>query len=98
MRIAAFATALAAGLVVAPVVAPVAAFAENGPDTMTCAHFAALPVDEQVAVLSTIEPLGDEMNRTDPGTSRAWAVAVGSACRDHPDRLVPEAARAALAD
>jgi len=98
MRIAAFATALAAGLVVAPVVAPVAAFAENGPDTMTCAHFAALPVDEQVAVLSTIEPLGDEMNRTDPGTSKAWAVAVGTACRDHPDRLVPEAARAALAD
>ena len=94
MRIAAFATALAAGLVVAPVVA----LAEDDPDTMTCAHFAALPVDEQVAVLSTIEPLGDEMNRTDPGTSKAWAVAVGTACRDHPDRLVPEAARAALAD
>ena len=94
MRIAAFATALAAGLAVAPVVA----LAEDDPDTMTCARFAALPVDDQVAVLSTIEPLGDEMNRTDPGTSKAWAAAVGTACRDHPDRLVPEAARAALAD
>ena len=94
MRIAAFATALAAGLVAAPVFA----LAEDDAQTMTCARFTALPIDDQVAVLSTIEPLGDEMNRTDPGTSKAWAAAVGTACRDQADGLVPEAARAALAD
>lgn len=90
MRIAAFAIALAFG--------PAVALAEDDPDGMTCARFLTLAVDDQVAVLSTLEPLGDEMNATDAAASKDWAGAVGAACHDHPDRLLPEAARDALAD
>lgn len=89
MRITAFAAALAA--------VPALGLADD-PGAMTCATFATLPSDRQVAALSTIEPLGDEMNAADAAASEDWAAAVTAACRDHPDRLLPDAARDALAE
>lgn len=93
MRTAAF-TAIAAALALGPAFV----LAEDDPDAMTCASFLTLAVEDQVAALSTLEPLGDEMNPTDAAASKDWAATVSAACRDHPERPLPEAARDALAD
>lgn len=72
--------------------------ADDDPQAMACAQFVTLPVDDQVGVLSTLEPLGDEINASDAGMAKQWAATVSAACRGAPDRLVSDAARSALGD
>lgn len=90
MRIAPIAVAIA--------LAPAFAFARPDPSTTTCATYTALGVDEQVALLSTLQPFGDEMNASDEAASKQWAATVSAACRDHPDRLLPDAARDSMGE
>jgi hypothetical protein len=46
--------------------------------------------------LSTIEPLGGEVNPDDPAESEGWSRAVSEQCRGHPEKPLAEAAREAL--
>ncbi len=92
MKIAPFVVALAFGF------AAGASVAQEDPAAMTCAHYSALPVDEQVVALSTLEPLGDEMNTSDIEASKQWAAQVTAACRDRPDALLSVAAEDALGE
>lgn len=77
---------------------PMLAVAEDDPGGMTCARFAMLDVPEQVAALSTLEPLGDDINASDTAASEQWAAAVTAACRDRADTPLPEAARDAIGE
>jgi hypothetical protein len=92
MRIAAFTALLGLGL------APALAAAEDDAAAMSCARFTTLGVTEQVTALSTLEPLGDEINASDAAASRDWAAAVAAVCHDRPETLLPEAARDALGE
>ena len=84
--------------ITAPMAVP--AFAQGGlfADGMTCARFAALDAADQVQVLSTVEPMGDDIEADDQAASEQWAATVASACADHPDRMVTDAARDAMGD
>jgi hypothetical protein len=73
------------------------AFADD-PEAMTCADFVTLPSDRQVAALSTIEPLGDDIDAADATEAVGWAADVSDACGGHPERLLTDAARDALAE
>ena len=84
--------------VVALALTPGWALAQDDPGTMTCAQFTTLEVADQVVALSTIEPLGDEINAGDEAMAQQWAGTVTAACRDHPERLLPEAARDAMGE
>jgi hypothetical protein len=63
-----------------------------------CGEFVTLDSLEQVRMLSTIQPLGDEIDPNDADASRQWAAEVTAACGDHPDRPLAEAAREALGE
>ena len=47
-----------------------------------------LAPDAQVAVLSTIQPLGDDMEASDQAASEQWAATVASACAGHPESVM----------
>ncbi len=68
--------------------------APTGPTT--CAQFSAMPSTDQIAALSSIEPLGGELQSSDPTIAAQWAAAVTSACDGHPDRALSDAAAEAL--
>ena len=65
-------------------------------DPMTCAAFEKLDSLGRVQALSTIEPLGGEVNPDDPAESEGWSQSVSEACQGHPERPLEEAAREAL--
>jgi len=67
-------------------------------DGMTCAHFSALTVADRVQVLSTVGAMGDDIEADDHAASEQWAATVATACADHPDRMVADAARDAMGD
>jgi hypothetical protein len=67
---------------------------QSGPTT--CAQFTAMASTDQVAALSSIEPLGGELDSSDPTITAQWAAAVTSACEGHPDRALSDAAAEAL--
>ena len=49
-------------------------------------------------MLSTIQPLGDEIDPNDAGAAQQWAAEVTRACGDHADRPLGDAAREALGE
>jgi hypothetical protein len=66
-------------------------------DPETCGVFTAMDTAGRIAVLTTIEPLGDDIDAADQGAAAAWADTVAEACAGHPDRLLSDAAASALA-
>ena len=62
----------------------------------TCAAFTAMSSADRVTALSSIEPLGGELELSDPTLSAQWAATVASACAGTPDRSLSDAAAAAL--
>jgi hypothetical protein len=70
----------------------------RGPEegAVTCGQFAVMDSLQQQAALSALEPLGGEMPDADPQLAGQWAASVGEACAGHPDRLLLDAATAAL--
>ena len=64
----------------------------GGPD---CRAFVRLNSVAQLAMLQTIEPLGDEIDAADEA-AKQWARDVGTACAGHPEMPLAEAAAAAL--
>lgn len=76
-------------------VLPVVAAAQPYADQTSCAQFTAMAVSEQLGLLSTLEPFGDEIDAEDEAASKSWAADVTAACQGHPDRMLPEAARLA---
>ncbi len=93
-----------AATLVAPLVAPAAfgqqmlgdALGEGIGGGPTCGAFVAQDSVGQAAMLSTIQPLGDEIDPNDADATRSWAKGVADACGDDPDRPLAEAARQAL--
>jgi hypothetical protein len=81
-----------AGVVAAQSLAPL----DSGPGVKTCGDYRKLAVAEQVSVLSTIEPLGDELDAADDDAAKIWAGRVADACGDDVDRPLADAAAAAL--
>lgn len=85
--------ALALALAAAPALAQSPA-EELNPDT--CGAFLPLDTAGRVAMLTAIQPLGDEINAADQGAARQWTEQVAAACHGHPDRPLSEAAASAL--
>jgi len=71
---------------------------EPGADAPRCGEFVTLDSLRQIQVLSTIQPLGDEIDPNDADAARQWADEVTRACGDHRDRPVADAAREALGE
>jgi hypothetical protein len=72
---------------------------DTGPGDPTCGRFLTLgSIEAQVQMLSTIQPLGDEIDPNDADAARQWAAEVTRACGDHADRPLEEAAREALGE
>ena len=88
--------ALAALAVAGPAAAQALAPLDAGAGAKTCGEYRALDVSGQVAALSTIEPLGDEIDAADADAAKIWAGRVAEACGDDAARPLEEAAAAAL--
>jgi hypothetical protein len=69
---------------------------DTGPGARTCGEYRKLDMAGQVAALTGIEPLGDEIDPSDEGASKLWADEVAEACGDDADRPLADAAAAAL--
>ena len=82
----------AAGAAVAQTLAPL----DAGPGVATCGEFRKLDMAGQVAALTAIERLGDEIDPADEGAAQQWADQVAEACGDEADRPLEDAAAAAL--
>jgi hypothetical protein len=89
VTLAGFASAASAQAVLSP---------DTGPGDPTCGRFVTLDSLEQIEMLSTIQPLGDEIDASDADAARQWAAEVTRACGDHADRPLEDAAREALGE
>jgi hypothetical protein len=69
-----------------------------GMDAPRCGQFVALDSLEQVRMLGTIQPLGDEIDPNDAEAARKWAAEVTEACGGDGERPLAEAAREALGE
>jgi hypothetical protein len=70
---------------------------DPGPGAVTCGDFTALDtVEQRLAMLSGIQPFGDDMEPSDQNASEQWAATVTAACADHPDRPLADAAQEAM--
>lgn len=78
----------AAGQALAPV--------DAGSGARTCGEYRKLDMAGQVAALTAIEPLGDEIDPADEGAAKQWADQVAEACSDDDGRPLEDAAAAAL--
>ena len=65
-------------------------------DPDTCGGFTPLDTAARVQMLTTIQPLGDEIDAADRDAARQWADAVAAACAGRPDRPLADAAASAL--
>ena len=71
---------------------------DPGMDAPTCGSFGALDSLGQIQMLTTIQPLGDEIDPNDAGAARQWAAEVAQACGGDRDRPLADAAREALGE
>jgi hypothetical protein len=62
----------------------------------TCGAYTAMDTAGRIQVLTTIEPFGDDIDAEDQDAARQWADEVAAACANHPDRLLTDAAAAAM--
>lgn len=79
-----------------PAAAQTLAPLDVGPGARTCGEFAKLDLGAQIAVLATIEPLGDEIDPSDENAAKLWAQQVADACGSDEARPLEDAAAAAL--
>jgi hypothetical protein len=66
------------------------------PGAPTCGGFTALDPAGRLEMLTTIQPLGDEIHAEDAGAARQWSDEVAAACAGQPDRPLADAATEAL--
>ena len=71
---------------------------DPGMDAPRCGQFVTLDSLAQIQMLSTIQPLGDEIDPNDASAARQWAAEVTRACGDDRDRPLADAAREALGE
>lgn len=69
---------------------------DSGPGVATCGEYRKLDMAGQVAALTAIEPIGDEIDPSDAAASKLWADQVAEACGDDAARPLEDAAAAAL--
>jgi hypothetical protein len=70
---------------------------DPGPGAVTCGEFTALDtVAQRLAMLSTVQPFGDDIEPGDQNASEQWAATVTAACAGHSDRPLADAARKAM--
>jgi hypothetical protein len=70
---------------------------DPGAGAVTCGEFTALDtVPQRLAMLSTVQPFGDDIEPSDQNASEQWAATVTAACAGHPDRPLADAAREAM--
>jgi hypothetical protein len=68
-----------------------------GPGAVTCGEFTALDtVAQRLAMLSTVQPFGDDIEPGDQNASEQWAATVTAACAGHSDRPLADDAREAM--
>ena len=66
------------------------------PGAPTCGGFMALDSAGRLEMLTTIQPLGDEIDAEDANAARQWSGEVAAACAGQPDRPLADAATEAL--
>lgn len=75
------------------------AFAQTPSEVLnpdTCGSYLAMETAQRIGLLTTIEPVGDEVNEADQNQARQWSEDVAAACEGHPERSLSEAADEAL--
>jgi hypothetical protein len=86
-------------LVLALALAP-PALAQQTPEAVlnpeTCGVYLAMDEAARIGFLTTIEPVGDDINAADQRTARQWAADVAEVCEGAPERLLSDAATEAL--
>ena len=80
-------------ILAAPALADDPASLAAGP---TCEAFLAMDGPARLAVLATIQPLGDEIDAEDQDQADQWSNAVARACEADPGAALPDAAAVAL--
>ena len=66
------------------------------PGAPTCGGFTPLDQAGRLEMLTTIQPLGDEIDGEDKAAARQWSDEVAAACAGQPDRPLADAATEAL--
>lgn len=65
-------------------------------NTVTCAAFTGMGIDDQVEALQALPSAGDEIGSEDPGATEQWLHTVEAACRKEPGKLLADVAAALL--